>query len=368
MTRSKWTGLVVVCLMLALVATMIAGCAGEEASPTPAPTQSPGQTATATPTPTPAPKPTYNWIISEPYPEGTPQYEGTVLFTEMCSEASDGRMQFEIYPGNLLGNYIDQQISLMRNQQDFALSWPTSAVAPRSDAAWLGYMYEDWDDFEAAFAPGGWMNELISEIYEEDANIKLLASIPTSLTAISSTKKFDVMDLNKGVKLRHAPSPVLAARFEAQGFNPIVMNMSEVESALLMGTIDAVGFISGSQLWQYRQACPYVYRWNDGSNPMQMMVSLDVWNAMPKEDQDIILDVAEEWNDWAWPEAKKAEDQLQADLLAAGIEVIELTPEEWEYMASLALPKEIPLIEQTAGKLVVDAIAENAPMVAKYRP
>jgi TRAP-type C4-dicarboxylate transport system substrate-binding protein len=206
-------------------------------------------------------------------------------------------MQFEIFPGSLLGNYIDQQISMMRNQQDFALSWPTSAVAPRADAAWLGYMYEDWDDFQSAFAVGGWMNELISDIYADDANIKLLASMPTSLTGISSTKEFEVRDLDKGIKLRHAPSPVLAARFDSQGFDPIVMNMSEVESALMLDTIDAVGYVSTPQFWQYRETCPYLYYWNDGSNPLQMMVSLDTWNSMPEEDQQIILDVAAEWNE-----------------------------------------------------------------------
>lgn len=362
MTRTKWTGLLVVCLLLALVATLVAGCGEEEATPTP--TKSPGQTAA----PTPVEKPTYDWIISEPYPEGFAQYDATVKFMDMCTEASDGRMQFEIYPGNLLGNYIDQQIAMMRNQQDFALSWPTSAVAPRADAAWLGYMYEDWDSFADAYDIGGWMNELISEIYTEDANIKLLASMPTSLCGISSTKAFDIRDLDKGVKLRHAPSPVLAARYSAQGFDPIIMNMSEVESALLLGTIDAVGFVSTPQFWQYREACPYLYMWLDGANPLQMMVGTETWDAMPKEDQDIILEVAEEWNGWAWEEALKVRDQTEADMIDLGIEVIYLSQEDWEYMASLSLPKEIPLVEQTAGKKVMDVIAANAPMIEQYRP
>jgi hypothetical protein len=61
-------------------------------------------------------------------------------------------------------------------------------------------------------------------------------------------------------------------------------------------------------------------------------------------------------------------DQTEQDMLDLGIEIIELSPEDWEYMASLSLPEEIPLVEQTAGKLVVDIIAENASMVEKYRP
>jgi len=143
--------------------------------------------------------------------------------------------------------------------------------------------------------------------------------------------------------------------------------MSEVESALLLGAIDACGYISSAQFWQYREAYSYLYFWHDGGSPLQMFIGTKLFDSLPKEDQDILLKVGEQWEKYAWEQARIDKERVFKDLLDY-VEEIELTQEEWEYSASLSLPVQIPLIEQTCGVEVIDTIAQNAPMIAKYRP
>ncbi|MBA7711763.1 hypothetical protein ES703_120729 [subsurface metagenome] len=239
--KNKWLGLVIALfLTLSLIAiSVVVGCPAPDEAPPPE-----GE----------LPEPTYQWVIGEPFPEGFLIYDATQEFIKMMGDASDGRMKFTIYPGTLLGSYIDQIIAVGRGEQDFTLSWASAASIPRSDFIWLGYMYRDWDDFEQAWMPGGWMQEMLPEIEIEDANVLPLGSMPTSLTGITSKVKLDPMATDKNCKIRVPPSPVLVAGYQAQGFDPVSIDMSEVESALLLGTIDACGYISSAQFWEYTRA------------------------------------------------------------------------------------------------------------------
>jgi len=163
-----------ICLILALAALpFLTACPAPAETPTPTPT---------TPTPTTtteAQKPTYQWVIGEPFPEGFAIYDATQEFIKMMGDASDGRMKFTIYPGTLLGSYISQIMAVGRGEQDFTLSWASTASIPGTDFIWLGYMYSDWDDFEQAWMPGSWMQEMLAKVEIESGNVLPLASMPT---------------------------------------------------------------------------------------------------------------------------------------------------------------------------------------------
>lgn len=346
--KSKWLGIATaVCLTLSLIAIpVVAGCAPEEEAP---------------------PEGTYQWVIGEPFPEGTVTYEACVKWIEMVEEASDGRMKFTLYPGTLLGNYIEQTNALTRGEQDFAFSWATAANMPRSDVLWMGYIYRDWDDCEQAWMPGGWAEQLAKTIWMEDADILPLGSMPGGQTVITSKVRFAPMAADKKMKLRVPPSPIAMARFEAQGFNAVDIAMSEVESALLLGTIDGVGYISSEQAWQYREAYSYLYFWGSGFLPLQNVVSLKLFNSLSKEDQELLVRVGEEWTYIAWEMAKERIEWIYSELEASyGIEIIELTDEEWEHNASLAIPLEVPIMEETVGVKLVDIVRQNVPWIAEY--
>ena len=353
----KWIGMfTVVSVVMALVVVLGIGCA----APTPTTPTTPAKPTTtpAKPTTPAVPAgPTYDWNISQPYPEGTLLYATVEDLVERVAAASDGRITLTHYPGTLLGDYTAQQEAIAAGTHDMAFTWPSTAMNPKWDISKLGSIMYNWEDAYAAFEPGGWNSTLWDGIAEE-TNWKLLGLNPGGSMNVISNKLFDITNPG-GLKIRVQSNRVIQARYDALGFNPITMPMSDVASSLAIGTIDASSGCSFAEFKVYGDAFKYVYAVSEHFSATPGVMNLDLFNSLSAADQKLLLDAASGATDAAWE--KLGDDVVKNwnGLLDWQI-VVTLDGNRWSALAQKVRDGEWTAAEALLGTNLVDLVREHA--------
>ena len=305
----------------------------------------------------PAEEATYDWKISQPYPSGMMLYDLVEDFMGRVADTSDGRITITHYPGDLLGDYSVQQESVAAGTHEMCYTWPLTSLNPKWDAMWLGYIMYNWEQGIEAVKSGGWLLSIFDPIAEE-TNWKIIGVVPTGETNVQSKQLYDPLN-PEGRKVRIQPTSSWVARFEALGYSPVTMPMSEVATGLATGAIDAAAGFAQQEMRVYGDCFTYVYCYHDMYTGTMGVMNLDTWNSLSAEDQEIVqkamarsIDavegrfgdlVAKDWN----------------DLLDWQI-VVSLDGDAWSTCAEKARAAEWTAAEEWIGKDLVDVIREHA--------
>ena len=355
-------------LLVALVGCLVfmaVGCGSSETEPTPAPTTTPGKTSTPAPTSTPGK--TYNWRLTQAM--GDTQsilYKAGELFCDLAKEYSDGRMNISYYPGDLIGDYSFCQEQVSLGTLDFNISTLATSMDPRLNAATVPYVVFDWDAGYEAYGPGGWAVDTYGAI-AEDLSWKLLGQGVSDFTGVASKVEFTpTPDAVKttGLKARVMPMESDRLTAEALGFTPFTLPWSEFVTALGTGIVDS-GF--GQQVFSLGYyinelgETPYFYRYNYSLEPQWIIMNLDLWNSLSKEDQQIIQRVADEVVKYQWTEIPKERTQYLNEWYPEnGATAVELTPEQMALNVKVVRENVWPYFDNMIGKLLMDEIRANA--------
>ncbi len=306
----------------------------------------------------------YNWKMAQPYPEGTMLYNIAEKFIEKVAKASDGRIKITHYPSDLLGDYMVQQEAVGSGALELAITWPGSAMDPRWDILGMGYIGWNSDHGKEIYGPDGWMNPVLDEIAKA-CNWKIIGMSPNGATVggdcVISNQSYDPLD-PAGRKIRVQASENYTYRYKAMGYSPITMPMSEVSSALALGTIDASAGAVHTEFAIYGDAFKYVYMYSPVLFPAQWIMTRSLWDSLSEADQNLILEAANFFDDpeygWeAWED--DAVNSYENDLLPWQI-IVTLDGDAWATMAEKARAAEWPFMETIIGKEFMDVIRANA--------
>jgi len=130
------------------------------------------------------------------------------------------------------------------------------------------------------------------ELHKE--GVHMLGYRPAFTLALATTKPVDVMDL-KGTKIR-SYSLGSAKTIEAMGGTPVPIAWAEVYSGLEKGVAD--GVISGADsLFSAKmyEVAPYFYNTGPLHGHWWLAVSLELWESLPKDVQNIVNEELTAW-------------------------------------------------------------------------
>ena len=106
---------------------------------------------------------------------------------------------------------------------------------------------------------------------------------------------------------------------------------------------------------------PYFYRYNYSLEPQWIIMNLDLWNSLSKEDQQIIQRVADEVVKYQWTEIPKERTQYLNEWYPEnGATAVELTPEQMALNVKVVRENVWPYFDNMIGKLLMDEIRANA--------
>jgi len=215
----------------------------------------------------------------------------------------------------------------------------------------------NWEQALEMFEPGGWMTSMWDGI-AEDTNWKIMGLVVTSETQVQSKQLYDPLNAG-GRKIRVQPTKSWVARFEALGYSPVTMPMSEVATGLATGTIDAAAGCATSEFKIYGDAFTYLYLYHDIFSATTGVMNLDVWNSLSAEDQKIILD--------ATAESIKGVEERHGQTITGDWnslldwqKLVTLDGNAWSTAAEKARAAEWAAAEQWVGKGLVDVVRANA--------
>ncbi len=286
-------------LMLAVTTFALCACGGKPAAETPAeapteaPAEAPAEKTEGEEAPAPAAQEgeTLSLNLSSPVGDTHPAIVAFNQFADEVSQGTDGSVTVTVYPNGALGDQADGISGLKLGTMDLqhCNSGPAAQVIPELDVFNLPYIFDSGDHLIAAM--DGEIGDWVAEKFEENGFHYLgwiyggSRSIITDVGPITSPS-----DL-KGLLIRVQSSDTMVAMINAMGGIGTPMAQSEVYSALQQDVIDgwenSVITLQSLSLYEVSQ---YFSRTEHLINPDFLLMSLDDWNAMSPEQQQVFTD------------------------------------------------------------------------------
>ncbi|MFC1912076.1 TRAP transporter substrate-binding protein DctP [Chloroflexota bacterium] len=357
-------------LALVLIASLIA-CAAP--APAPAPTTTvtaPAPAPTTTTVTAPAPAPTTT-TVTAPAPDKRSyhwKYSGLrspehfisleiEAFVDRIAELSDGRIQIDYHPANVLGDWVTVFGEVMRGTIEMQMTSYNTVHDPRLNVVWIPYGVTNWEEADSVYSPGGFIWEKSYDM-NRALGVETLAAIPSGFIGMGASKlppSPGDPDVNKGMKIRvwgAIPPEKLMERF---GYLPTVMPWSEVFSALQMGVIEAAyGPSVISAYDNIRDVISYWLPYRGNYESHISIMNAELFDSLSYEDQDIIMTASSEWRAVRSAAAEAQEQEYIQKMTDYGVEVVEFTQAEYDNFRVIAAADVWPALEPIIGKALLD--------------
>ncbi|MDC8785686.1 TRAP transporter substrate-binding protein [Roseateles koreensis] len=235
---------------------------------------------------------------------------------------SKGRIDFQVYPNNQLGNDTDMLSQVRSGALDFLSFSPLilGTLVPAAQISGVGFAFKDYGQVWGAMD-----GELGAHVRRQIAASSSLFAfekiwdngyrqVTTSTTAINKPE-----DL-KGLKIRIPPSPFWVSMFKAFEASPQTINFAEVYSALQTKVADAqenpLAVIATAKLNEVQKYCSLTNHMWDGFWVLGNKKSFD---RLPQDLKDLVSRHINAAGMKQREDVKKLNDSLQADLKAKGM-------------------------------------------------
>ncbi|WP_269433389.1 TRAP transporter substrate-binding protein [Limnochorda pilosa] len=266
-------------------------------------------------------------------PPDYPTVQGLVFMANYLEAASGGRIRMEVYPGGQLGDERStiEQVQLGVIDIVRTSTSPVGEFYAPMGVYSLPYIFRNETHmWKVVQGPIG--RQLLDGL--KGSGLVGLAYYDSGSRSFYTNKKpiRDVADL-EGLRIRTQQSRVVLDMMEALGARPVPMAYEEVYSALQTGAIDGAenNFPSyGPRGVRHYEVAPYFSLDQHARVPEIVMISLQTWNRLSREDQDLIREAALAsvpvqaalWRDLV-AESRRAVE-------AAGSEIIDVNVEEFQ--------------------------------------
>jgi len=235
---------------------------------------------------------------------------------------SKGRIDFQVYPNNQLGNDTDMLSQVRSGALDFFTLSPLilGTLVPAAQVSGVGFAFKDYGQVWAAMDGdlGAHVRKQIAAGSSLFAFEKIWDNGYRQIT--TSTKPINGPDDLKGLKIRIPPSPFWVSMFKAFESSPQTINFAEVYSALQTKVADAqenpLAIIATAKLNEVQKFCSITNHMWDGFWFLGNKKSFD---RLPQDLKDIVTKHINAAGLKQRDDVKKLNDGLQADLKAKGM-------------------------------------------------
>jgi len=235
---------------------------------------------------------------------------------------SKGRIDFQVFPNNQLGNDTDMLSQVRSGALDFFTLSPLilGTLVPAAQVSGVGFAFKDYSQVWAAMDGdlGAHVRKQIAASSSLFAFEKIWDNGYRQIT--TGTKPINTPDDLKGLKIRIPPSPFWVSMFKAFESSPLTINFAEVYSALQTKVADAqenpLAIIATAKLNEVQKFCSITNHMWDGFWFLGNKKSFD---RLPQDLKDIVTKHINAAGLKQRDDVKKLNDGLQADLKAKGM-------------------------------------------------
>jgi TRAP-type C4-dicarboxylate transport system substrate-binding protein len=275
------------------------------------------------------------------------------------AKAANVGLEIQVYPGAALFKPNEQWNALVNGQLDissFPLDYASGKV--RSFGATLMPGLVRSHDRAARLNDSQFMKDIRAQI--DKAGVVVLAD--AWLAGAVASKKGCIRkpeDL-KGVKIRSA-GPTFASMWQAAGASIVSVPSNEVYNALQTGVAEATDTSTGSMV-SFRIYEQVKCVTAPGDNALWFMyepvlMSKKAFNRLDKKQQDVLMAAGKKAQEYFAKEAPKLDDEMVKAFKEHKVEVVTLTPAEYDAWLKIAQQSSYPEFakEVPDGKKLIDA-------------
>lgn len=284
-------------------------------------------------------------------------------FSARLTELSGGEMSVDYHLGGDLGDWTSIVEQVAQGAVQMTMSWNHSELDPRWDVSVLGYVANDWESGRAVYGPGSVMMDVYNEIMG-DLNMVLLGTIPTDFTGFVVRKGIDVPtefpDDASGFKMRVPGMPMAIERYQATGFSAVPMAFSEVHTALQTGAIDGRAYSPPSEVLLFKDVLSAYVFTRENFEHTFWTANKQWFEGLSEEQQGWVRTAADEAANWAWENAEAESPKWFEQIKDAGIDIVELSPEQLAAYREKVVSVEYPYMEGVLGAEIMGQIKAAA--------
>ena len=274
---------------------------------------------------------TYRFKYAELNPDGHIMDECADHFAELVRAKSNGRIQIDVFPAGQLGDEktmyqtlqmgggaIDMCRGNTNSLGDFGVQKLTLFALP--------FMLRDrphfWNVINSEIG-----DEFLREPQELETGMVGLFYLDEGARNFftkPSVRIEKASDLN-GLKLRIPTNDLMTDTGTALGMQSTPISFSELYSALQTGTVDGAeqphpGYYSN----RFYEVAPNYSLTGHSYAPGIVLMSEDIWNQVDEADRKILMEAAKETEAWNRENIERLDNELLAQIRAAGATVIEV--------------------------------------------
>lgn len=269
-----------------------------------------------------------------------PQELGARKFKELVEAASGGKVKVTLFPGGQLGGDV-QMISALQGGNIVDMTVMNAGILANMNPEFglfdLPFMFDSGAQADKVVdGPfGAKMNAMI-----EDKGLHALGYFELGFRNVTNSARPVVKaeDL-AGLKLRVVQAPIYIDLFTALGANPTPMPFAEVYNALEQKVVDGqenpVSVINSAKLYEVQK---YLTFTRHTYNPQIVLIGKTVWDAMDQDEKDLIQKALDEAKLYQRQVSRDQEAAGKEALIAGGMELTELAPEEVEKLRAAVTP------------------------------
>ena len=243
-------------------------------------------------------------------------------FAKAVNERTNGKVTVVIHAAEELGSN-KEMIEMVKMGNLDAMMLPSGQQAdfcPKFKALSLPFLFADYDHVYRVL--DGELGEELLDGLEEN-NLIQLAYWENGLRQFTNNKRpIEKPEDLQGLKFRTPEDQLTMAIFSAYGASAAPFAFSELYLALQQGTFDGQeNPVSNIYANNFQDVQKYLTMVNYQYQPKDMIFSLQVWNKLPADVQQVLLDCAKEFGAEHRKAIRDNEATYLAELEAAGMEV-----------------------------------------------
>jgi tripartite ATP-independent transporter DctP family solute receptor len=238
---------------------------------------------------------TVTWKLASTQSMDHPYMVGAQKFADLMKERTNGRIQTKLYPSNQLGKGEREMTEgIQQGAIDLLVTstGPLGGFSPSINILDFPFLFRDFKHVDLVM--DGPIGQKLLDDFNK-ANIKALSFWENGFRNLTNAKgPVKKVEDGKGLKIRTMENKVHLAAWKAAGLNPTPMAWGEVFTALQQKVIDGqenpIAVYYSAKLWDAGQKffslSQHVY------SPSPFLMSPKAFNALSKEDQQIVLKTA----------------------------------------------------------------------------
>lgn len=248
----------------------------------------------------------------------------------LIEEKSNGSFNVELFPSSQLGSKTDVIDQMIAGSPIVTLAdgaFYAERGVPDFGIVFAPYLFSSWEECWK-LTESDWYAEQCAKL--EENGLKVIASnwIYGDRHTLTTKPVKNDTDL-KGMKIRVANSPVFIKGFEALGAAPTPLALGDVYTALQQGTIDGLeNPLPVLYNGKFQEVAKYLILDGHVKNFTTWCIGTDFYNSLTTEQQNIIVETANEAGIFNNNSQKGLEEEALKNLIDSGVTVYNPTAED----------------------------------------